>query len=177
MPSQWTFCSAPTRSESWPGRLCSGAARALTGSWFLPFSGLFVKAEAPAPCRWMSAYRPAAPIRHGSGSAGVLPRRHNQEGVWGGSGEEEQGRSVPDPRERDHPGSAVSLRLVSKTQQHIRCFDQYLICWCSTKHQQIRCFVDLLFVSDSTKQIWNTLQKTTFYRRFGLVYGANIFLH
>ncbi len=50
---------------------------------------------------------------HGSSSASVLPRRHQQEGVWGSAGEEEQGWSLPDPGQRDHPGSHVSVCLVS----------------------------------------------------------------
>lgn len=50
---------------------------------------------------------------HGRSSAALLPRRHQQESMWRSAGEEEQGWSLSDPRQRNHPGSHVSLCLVS----------------------------------------------------------------
>lgn len=50
---------------------------------------------------------------HGGSSASVLSRRHDEAGVWKPFGKEEQGWSLPDPRQRDHPGSLVFVCLVS----------------------------------------------------------------
>lgn len=52
---------------------------------------------------------------HGRSSSTVLPRSHQQEGVRGAAGSQEQGWSLPDPRQRDHPGSHVSVCLVSNS--------------------------------------------------------------
>lgn len=61
---------------------------------------------------WSSSVSAGA-WRHGRSSAALLPWSNQQEGWWRSAGTEEQGWSLFDPGQRDHPGSHVSVCLVS----------------------------------------------------------------